>query len=65
MARGRMMFDRIEKDEIIARMQQPLCGDVVAPWLGVYGFAEFCALGDRNLFHHFTTSLSAIVPKSD
>lgn len=63
MARGRMAFNRILKDEIIAKMQVPLCGDEVVPWLGVYGFAEFCQLGQRNAFHHFTTSLSAIVRK--
>ncbi len=61
MARGRLMFDRVVKDEIIAKMQQPLCGDDVVPWLGVYGFGEFCTIGSRNEFHHFTTALSAVV----
>jgi hypothetical protein len=61
MARGRMMFDQVNKDEIIARMQGPLGGGECPPWLGVYGFGEYCQLRGRNCFHHFTTALSLIV----
>lgn len=56
-ARGRLMLDRVSKDEIVADMQRPLFGDVVGPWLGMYGFGEITVLGGRNLFHNYTTSL--------
>lgn len=63
MARGRMTVDQISKDEIIKKIQEPVCGDEVVPWLGVYGFAEFAMLAGHNIFHHFTTSLSAVVKR--
>jgi hypothetical protein len=64
MARGRMTHDACSKDEIIASIQNPVFGDDGSvPWLGIYGFAEYAMLAGRNRFHHYTTSLSAIVPK--
>lgn len=56
-ARGRLMLDRVSKDEIVADMQRPLYGDACGPWLGMYGFGEITVLGGRNLFHNYTTSL--------
>jgi hypothetical protein len=56
-ARGRLMLDRVSKDEIVADMQGPLFGDTCGPWLGMYGFGEITVLGGRNLFHNYTTSL--------
>jgi hypothetical protein len=56
-ARGRLMLDRVSKDEIVAAMQTPLFGDTCGPWLGMYGFGEITVLGGRNLFHNYTTSL--------
>lgn len=61
MARGRLMFNRVLKDEIIAKMQYPLCGDEIVPWLGVYGFSEYAQLSGKNRFHSYTTSLFPIV----
>ena len=61
MARGRHMFNRVLKDEIIAKMQYPLCGDEVVPWLGVYGYSEYCRFAGRNRFHSYTTSLFPIM----
>lgn len=61
MARGRLTFDRVLKDEIIARMQNPLVGDARVPWLGVYAYSEFCPLGGRNQFHSYTTVLFSLV----
>ena len=61
MARGRLMFDQVNKDEIIQRMQGPIGKGDCPPWLGVYGFGEFCRLREQNCFHHFTTALSLIV----
>ena len=64
MARGRMTHDAVSKDEIIANIQNPIFGaDGSVPWLGIYGFAEYARLAGRNRFHHYTTSLSAIVRK--
>lgn len=56
-ARGRLMLDRVSKDEIVANMQRPLFGDTCGPWLGMYGFGELTILGGRNMFHNYTTSL--------
>ncbi|NQV58520.1 MAG: FIST C-terminal domain-containing protein [Alphaproteobacteria bacterium] len=61
MARGRFTFNRVLKDEIIAKMQYPLCGEDVVPWLGVYGFSEYCRVAGKNYFHSYTTSLFPIV----
>ena len=56
-ARGRLMLDRVSKDEIVDDMQRPLFGERCGPWLGMYGFGEITVLGGRNLFHNYTTSL--------
>jgi len=64
MARGRMTHDACAKDEIIASMQDPIFTDGTVPWLGIYGFAEYGMLAGRNHFHHYTTTLSAIVHKT-
>ncbi len=61
MARGRLMFNRVLKDEIIAKMQHPICGDEMVPWLGIYGFSEYARLAGKNAFHSYTTSLFPIV----
>ena len=59
--RGRLMFNQILKDEIITRMQYPICEGSTIPWLGIYGFGEFTPLGGRNRFHTQTSSLYALV----
>lgn len=64
MARGRLMFDRVLKDEIIAKLQHPICGGTDVPWLGVYGFSEYAPLAGRNRFHSYTTSLFSLVRKA-
>lgn len=56
-ARGRLMLDRVSKEEIVANMQEPLYGSACGPWLGMYGFGEITVLGGRNQFHNYTTSL--------
>jgi len=62
-ARGRFLFNRVLKDEIVSHMQSPLCGDQDVPWLGMYGFGEFAQLGGHNWFHNYTTSLYCLVKK--
>lgn len=59
-ARGRALFEKILKDEIISRMQVPLSKGKVLPWLGMYGFGEFAMLNGKNHFHNYTTSLYAL-----
>jgi len=61
LARGRLTFDRVSKDEIIAKLQKPLIGDRAVPWLGLYGYGEFCPLAGRNSMHTFTTALFPVV----
>ncbi len=66
MARGRRMFNRVLKDEIIAKMQYPLSGEEeVVPWLGIYGFSEYCRFGGKNQFHSYTSALCPIVRRED
>ncbi|MCP5528757.1 MAG: FIST C-terminal domain-containing protein [Verrucomicrobiales bacterium] len=58
LARGRFLFNRVMKDELVSRMQFPLSSDgVVPPWLGMYGFGEFARLGGKNTYHNYTTAL--------
>ncbi len=58
LARGRHMFNRILKEELVSRMQAPFTeGDETPPWLGMYGFGEFARLGGQNEFHNYTTAL--------
>jgi hypothetical protein len=63
MARGRLTFDRVLKDEIMAKIQHPICGDVEVPWVGVYGYSEYAPIAGRNEFHSFTTSVFSFVRK--
>jgi hypothetical protein len=56
--RGRTIFDKVVKDEITGMMQNAFQNDgETPPWLGMYGFGEFCPLGGKNMFHTYTTSL--------
>jgi hypothetical protein len=66
MARGRRMFNRVLKDEIIAKLQYPLSGNEdVVPWLGIYGYSEYCRIGGKNQFHSYTSALCPIVRRED
>jgi hypothetical protein len=58
--RGKRSFERILKDEIVSRMQDPICGDENIPWIGAYGYAEIAMLGGKNRFHQFTSALYII-----
>lgn len=61
LARGRFLFNKVVKDEIIAMMQDALSGsDGVPPWLGMYGFGEYSKLGGRNTYHNYSTALMAL-----
>ncbi len=58
LARGRFLFDRIIKEELVNRMQFPFYNDgQCPPWLGMYGFGEFARLGGKNTYHNYTTAL--------
>ncbi len=64
LARGRFLFNRIMKEELVGRMQFPLSKDGVnPPWLGMYGFGEFARLGGMNVYHNYTTAIYAIFRK--
>ncbi len=61
LARGRFLFNRVMKEELVGRMQFPLSSDGIAPpWLGMYGFGEFARLGGANTYHNYTTAIYAI-----
>lgn len=61
LARGRRLFDRVMKEELVHRMQQPLASRGTLPaWFGIYGFGEYARLGGRNEYHNYTTALAAL-----
>lgn len=61
LARGRHMFNRILKEELVSRMQAPFAVDgEIPPWIGIYGFGEFARLGGRNEYHNYTSAIYAI-----
>lgn len=64
-ARGRALFDKISKEEIIGEMQNPLMKEHKVPWLGMYGYGEFTLLNHKNYFHNYTSSIYAIVKKKE
>lgn len=58
LARGRFLFDRIIKEELVGKMQFPFYENgECPPWLGMYGFGEFARLGGENEYHNYTTAL--------
>jgi hypothetical protein len=61
LARGRFLFNRIIKEELVAKMQNPFfVKGECPPWLGMYGFGEFARLGGENVYHNYTTALYVI-----
>jgi hypothetical protein len=61
LARGRRLFNRVMKEELVHRMQEPFsAGGITPPWLGMYGFGEYARLGGRNAYHNYTTALAAV-----
>jgi len=61
LARGRFLFNRIIKEELVGAMQFPFYVDgACPPWLGMYGFGEFARLGGENEYHNYTTALYVI-----
>jgi hypothetical protein len=65
LARGRRLFTRVMKEELVHLMQEPFSADGrVPPWLGMYGFGEYARLGGRNEYHNYTTALAALYRRS-
>ena len=61
LARGRFLFNRIIKDELVSKMQYPFfTNGECPPWLGMYGFGEIARLGGKNVYHNYTTALYVI-----
>ena len=64
LARGRRLFNRIIKEELVQRMQFPFSDEQgPPPWLGMYGFGEYARLLGENTYHNYTTALAAIYRK--
>jgi hypothetical protein len=58
LARGRFLFNKIIKEELVSKMQYPFYNNgACPPWLGMYGFGEFAKLGGKNTYHNYTTAL--------
>ena len=65
LARGRFLFDRVIKEELVSKMQHPFyTNGICPPWLGMYGFGEFARLGGKNEYHNYTTSLYVLYRES-
>jgi 2,4-dienoyl-CoA reductase-like NADH-dependent reductase (Old Yellow Enzyme family) len=62
-ARGKLLFNRIIKNEIVSQIQYPLCKNESIPWLGMYGGAELTPLGSSNELQAYTTSLYILVKR--
>lgn len=62
-ARGKLLFNKIIKEEIISQLQYPLCKGENIPWFGMYGGAEYTPLAGKNRLHGYTTSLYVIVKR--
>lgn len=62
-ARGKLLLNQVAKDEIIRKLQYPLCRDEDIPWLGMYGGGEYTPLAGKNSYHTYTTSLYVIVKR--
>jgi hypothetical protein len=61
LARGRFLFNRIVKEELVGQMQFPLyVNGECPPWLGKYGFGEFALVGGMYTYHNYTTALYVI-----
>jgi hypothetical protein len=61
LARGRFLFNRIIKEELVGIMQTPFyTNGECPPWLGMYGFGEFARLGGLNTYHNYTSALYVI-----
>ncbi|WP_439153271.1 FIST signal transduction protein [Winogradskyella sp.] len=64
LARGRFLFNKVFKEELVAKMQMPFSKNgECPPWLGMYGFGEFARLGGANTYHNYTTALYVITRK--
>lgn len=61
LARGRFLFNRIMKEELVNIMQHAFYfNGECPPWLGMYGFGEFARLGGKNEYHNYTSALYVI-----
>lgn len=60
-ARGKAMFDRIAKEELVDIMLSSLAKPQSTPWLGMYGGGELTPLAGRNHILAYTTSLYALL----
>ncbi|MFN8621202.1 MAG: FIST N-terminal domain-containing protein [Chloroflexota bacterium] len=67
LARGRRLFNRVMKEELVHRIQQPFtdAAGEVPPWFGMYGFGEYARLGGVNAYHNYTTALAALYRSPD
>ncbi|MFW6289168.1 MAG: hypothetical protein ACOC2Q_05250, partial [Spirochaetota bacterium] len=61
--RGRLLFNRIVKEETVALLQGPICDGTDVPWLGMYSGGEFGPLGGRNMVHIFTSTLAVVTER--
>jgi len=63
--RGKLLFNRIMKDEIINRLQYPICKGENIPWLGIYGGGELTPVGGKNQLLMYTSSINVLVRRKE
>ncbi len=64
-ARGKVLFNKAMKEELISRLQHPFSThDAAPPWLGMYGFGEYARLAGINSYHNYTTAIAALYRKT-
>ncbi|MCX6253926.1 MAG: FIST C-terminal domain-containing protein [Bacteroidia bacterium] len=58
--RGKFSLNRILKDELINRLQYPICKGENIPWLGLYSGGEFTMLGGKAWLGQASSALCVI-----
>ena len=58
--RGRISLNRILKDELINRIQSPICKGENIPYIGLYSGGELGMVGGHNMINNFSSTLFVI-----
>ncbi len=64
-SRGSYYFSQAEMERLTDCLQDPICGNEQIPWLGWYAGGEFCPVGRKNMYHHFSAILCAITRNNE
>ena len=62
--RGKLMINRIVKEETVALLQRPFGSKHDVPWMGMYCGGEVGPLGGRDTIHLFTSCVSVVTERT-